>query len=69
MFVLYEKQLRGGLYGQSAPNNSIVELVDLYRKGDLKLDQLITNTYTLDQINEGYEDMMNGKNLRGVIVY
>jgi S-(hydroxymethyl)glutathione dehydrogenase/alcohol dehydrogenase len=69
MFVLYEKQLRGGLYGQSAPNNSILELVDLYRKGDLKLDQLITNTYTLDQINEGYEDMMNGKNIRGVIVY
>lgn len=68
-FVLYEKQIRGGLYGKSAPNLSIPKLVDLYRKGDLNLDSMVTNTYTLDQINEGYADMMSGKNLRGVILY
>ncbi|MBM3679268.1 MAG: NDMA-dependent alcohol dehydrogenase [Actinobacteria bacterium] len=68
-FVLYEKQIRGGLYGKSAPNLSIPKLVDLYRRGDLKLDQLVTNTYTLGQINEGYADMMSGKNLRGVVLY
>jgi S-(hydroxymethyl)glutathione dehydrogenase / alcohol dehydrogenase len=68
-FVLYEKQIRGGLYGKSAPNLSIPKLVDLYRKGDLNLDSLVTNTYPLEKINEAYDDMMTGKNLRGVIVY
>jgi len=33
------------------------------------LNELITRTYTLDQINEGYADMLNGKNLRGVIKF
>ena len=44
-------------------------MVDLYQAGDLKLDELITNTYTLDQVNEGYQDLLDGKNVRGVIVH
>ena len=44
-------------------------MVELYRSGDLKLDELITTTYTLDQINQGYQDLLDGKNVRGVIVY
>ena len=35
----------------------------------LDLDGMITRTYTLDQINEGYQDMRDGKNIRGVIVH
>ena len=41
----------------------------MYQAGKLKLDELITNTYTLDEINQGYDDMRNGKNIRGVIVF
>jgi alcohol dehydrogenase (nicotinoprotein) len=33
------------------------------------LTELITKTYTLDEINEGYQDLMDGKNIRGVIVH
>jgi len=44
-------------------------MVELYRSGDLKLDELITTTYTLDQINQGYQDLLDGKNVRGVIVH
>jgi S-(hydroxymethyl)glutathione dehydrogenase/alcohol dehydrogenase len=44
-------------------------MVELYQSGDLKLDELITNTYTLDEINQGYQDLLDGKNVRGVIVY
>jgi S-(hydroxymethyl)glutathione dehydrogenase/alcohol dehydrogenase len=40
----------------------------MYRAGQLKLDELITNTYSLEQINEGYEAMRDGTNIRGVIV-
>ena len=34
-----------------------------------KLDELITKTYTLDDINVGYQDMRDGKNIRGVITF
>ena len=39
----------------------------MYREGELKLDELITKRYSLDQVNEGYADMRNGVNIRGVI--
>ena len=42
-------------------------LVGLYQAGKLKLDELITRRYKLDEINEGYQDMLDGKNIRGVI--
>ena len=38
-------------------------------RGDLKLDEIITRTYTLDQVNEGYDDLLAGKNVRGVVVH
>jgi S-(hydroxymethyl)glutathione dehydrogenase/alcohol dehydrogenase len=41
----------------------------MYQAGQLKLKELITQTYTLDQVNEGYEDMHAGKNIRGVITF
>ena len=47
----------------------IPRLLSLYQAGQLKLDELITKTYTLEQINEGYQDMRDGKNIRGVMVY
>ena len=42
-------------------------MLDLYRLGQLKLDELVTREYTLDDINQGYEDMHAGVNLRGLI--
>lgn len=65
--VLYEKQVRGSVYGSANPRADIPRFLDLYRHGKLKLDEVVTNRYTLDQINEGYADMLNGKVLRGVM--
>ena len=45
----------------------IPELLMLYRNGKLKLDELITKRYSLDHINEGYQDMRDGKNIRGIL--
>ena len=42
---------------------------DRYKEGSLLLDELITKTYPLDAINEGYADMRDGKNVRGVLVF
>ncbi len=44
-------------------------MLAMYQSGILKLDELVTSTYTLDTINEGYADMHAGKNLRGVIIH
>jgi S-(hydroxymethyl)glutathione dehydrogenase/alcohol dehydrogenase len=44
-------------------------MLALYRSGDLKIDELITRRYRLDEVNQGYRDLLDGKNIRGVIVH
>jgi NDMA-dependent alcohol dehydrogenase len=68
LFSLFEKSLLGTVYGGCNPRADIPGLAAQYRAGKLQLDELVTRTYTLDQINEGYADMLAGKNIRGVIV-
>jgi Zn-dependent alcohol dehydrogenase len=62
-----EKQVVGNLFGSCSPRLHIPELLRLYQGGRLKLDELITRTYSLDDINVGYDDMRNGRNIRGVL--
>jgi alcohol dehydrogenase (nicotinoprotein) len=69
MLTLFEKTVKGSLFGSGDPFHDIPKMVELYQSGDLKLDELITTTYTLDQVNQGYEDLVSGKNIRGVITY
>jgi len=69
ILTLFEKRVQGSLFGSGDPFHDIPRMVELYQSGDLKLDELITSTYTLDQINQGYQDLLDGKNVRGVIVY
>jgi len=65
----YEKQVRGSLFGSSNPRADIPRFLELYRSGKLKLEELVTRTYSLDEVNVGYDDMRNGRNLRGVITF
>lgn len=67
--TIFQKEVRGALFGGGSPRADIPKLLSLYQAGQLKLDELITKTYTLDEINEGYQDMRDGKNIRGMIVY
>jgi NDMA-dependent alcohol dehydrogenase len=64
-----QKAIMGAVYGFASPRLQIPELLALYRKGELKLQELITRTYRLDEINQGYADLIAGKNLRGVVVF
>jgi S-(hydroxymethyl)glutathione dehydrogenase / alcohol dehydrogenase len=66
-FAMMQKQIRGSLYGGCKPRTAIPVLLDLYRKGDLLLNELVTQTYSIDEINGGYADMAAGRNIRGVI--
>ena len=67
--TLMEKQLVGSLFGSGNPRHDIPKLMDLYRAGKLDLDGLVTRTYPLEGVNQGYQDMRDGKNIRGVLVY
>jgi len=64
-----EKELVGCLYGSANPRVDIPRLVDLYQRGQLDLDGMVTRTYPLDGVNEGYADLRAGRNIRGVLVY
>jgi S-(hydroxymethyl)glutathione dehydrogenase/alcohol dehydrogenase len=65
--VLLQKTVMGTLYGSAQATNDIPKLLALYKSGRLKLDELVTRTYALDEINTGYADLTAGRNLRGVI--
>jgi S-(hydroxymethyl)glutathione dehydrogenase/alcohol dehydrogenase len=67
--TLMEKQVVGSLFGSANPRADIPKLLGLYSDGQLKLDELVTRTYRLDEVNQGYEDMREGRNLRGVITF
>ena len=66
---MMRKELVGCIFGNANPRYDIPRLLDLYMDGKLKLDEMVTTEYSLDEINQGYQDMRDGKNIRGVIRY
>ena len=69
ILTLFEKRIQGSLFGAGDPFHDIPRMAELYQSGDLKLDELITSTYPLDEVNQGYQDLLDGKNVRGVILH
>jgi S-(hydroxymethyl)glutathione dehydrogenase/alcohol dehydrogenase len=67
--AMWNKEIKGTIFGSLNPRADIPKLLSMYRDGQLKLDELITRRYTLDQINQGYQDMRDGVNIRGVITF
>jgi S-(hydroxymethyl)glutathione dehydrogenase/alcohol dehydrogenase len=63
------KTLKGVLYGEMNPREAMPMLLSMYEAGKLKLDELITQTYKLDDINEAMKDLRAGRNIRGVIAF
>jgi len=62
-----ERIIMGSALGSTRMRYDVPRLISLYRAGKLKLDELITQTYPLEAVNEAFEDMLNGKVARGVI--
>ncbi len=56
------------LYGQCNPERDFPRLFELYSNDKMKLDELITKTYTLETVAEGFDDMLNGRLAKGVII-
>lgn len=67
--VGWHKRIQGSLAGGSNPIFEMPNLLGLYRSGHLKIDEIITNRYSLDEVNQGYQDLVAGKNIRGVIIH
>ncbi len=67
--TLLQKNLQGSLFGGGNPQHDIPAILELYKLGLLNLDDMVTREYTLEQINDGYRDMLEGRNVRGIIRY
>jgi alcohol dehydrogenase (nicotinoprotein) len=67
--TLFQKRIEGALFGGGNPFDDIPLMLDLYRAGRLKLDELVTARYRLDDVNQGYRDLLDGKNIRGVLIH
>ena len=67
--VFEEKTLQGSLFGSCVPRIDYPRLLQLYTAGKLKLDELITRRYQIDEAPQAFADLESGKNARGVIVF
>ena len=66
-FTLMNKNLRGTVFGSCNPHSDIATLTRLYGAGRLRLDEMVTRRYRLDDVNRAYSDLLNGELIRGVI--
>jgi len=65
----WDKTYLNPLYGQCQPQEDFPEIIRLHQNGLLLLDELITETYSLHQLQRAFDDMLSGKNAKGVIVF
>lgn len=65
----WDKKYINPLYGKCNPQKDFPKIIDHYKKGEIKLDEMITRTYPLDNLQQAFDDMLSGKNAKGVIVF
>jgi S-(hydroxymethyl)glutathione dehydrogenase/alcohol dehydrogenase len=67
MFAMLNQELRGTIFGSVSPRVQIPRLLRLHHEGKFHVDELITKEYSLDDVQQGYDDLESGKNLRGAV--
>jgi NDMA-dependent alcohol dehydrogenase len=65
--AMFNQSLLGTVFGSVSPRVQIPRLLKLYEAGMLEVDDLITNEYTIENVQQGYEDLEAGINIRGVV--
>jgi S-(hydroxymethyl)glutathione dehydrogenase/alcohol dehydrogenase len=68
-WFMWNKTYLTPLYGGCSPARDFPRIFEHYRRGELKLDELVTRTYGLEQLGTALEDMLAGRNAKGVIVF
>lgn len=69
ILTLMQKTLKGSIFGGANPQVDIPAMLALYKDGKLNLDDMVTRTYRLEEVNDAFDDMIAGRNIRGVIRY
>jgi NDMA-dependent alcohol dehydrogenase len=67
--AMYNQALLGTVFGSASPRVQVPNLLNLYDAGQLKIDEIITQEYTLDQVQQGYDDQAAGTIIRGVVKF
>jgi S-(hydroxymethyl)glutathione dehydrogenase/alcohol dehydrogenase len=67
--TLMQKNLQGNIFGGGNPQYDIPHLLSMYKAGRLNMDDMVTRQYKLEHVNEGFKDMLDGRNIRGIIRY
>jgi S-(hydroxymethyl)glutathione dehydrogenase/alcohol dehydrogenase len=67
MLSMLNQELRGTIFGSEPPRNQVPRLLRLHHEGKLHIDDLITQEYSLEDVQQGYDDLESGKNVRGVV--
>ncbi|MNL21027.1 putative alcohol dehydrogenase D [compost metagenome] len=57
------------LYGKCRPQIDLPAIVSLYDRGLIQLEEMITRTYNIDELQQAFDDMLAGKNAKGVIIF
>ena len=65
----WDKTYRNPLYGGANPAEDFPKLVAHYESGELLLDEMITRTYSLDELGQAFDDMLAGRNAKGVVTF
>jgi Zn-dependent alcohol dehydrogenase len=65
----WDKSYINPLYGQCRPARDFPRIFTLYRRGELLLDELVTRTYALDDVAVAFDDLLAGRNAKGVLVF
>lgn len=65
----WDKTYINPLYGKCNPQTDFPKIIEHYRNGEIKLDEMITRTYSLENLQQAFDDMLSGKNAKGVIVF
>ena len=60
---------RGTAFGGAKGRTDVPQIVDWYMDGKINIDDLITHTFSLDEINAGFDVMHSGESIRSVVVY
>ncbi|HEX2751440.1 MAG TPA: alcohol dehydrogenase catalytic domain-containing protein [Verrucomicrobiales bacterium] len=68
-WFMWDKKYVTPLYGDCLPQRDFPRLFEHYQRGELLLDELVTRTYVLDQLSAAMDDMMTGRNAKGVILF
>jgi len=65
----WDKIYMNPLYGKCRPQIDFPEIISLYERGEILLEEMITRTYTLNDLDKAFDDMLNGRNAKGVILF